>query len=27
MNFVGRPALFAAIVGPIQAMTGWVVAG
>jgi hypothetical membrane protein len=27
MNFVGRPALFAAIVGPIQAVMGWVVAG
>jgi hypothetical membrane protein len=27
MNFVGLPALFAAIVGPIQAVMGWVVAG
>jgi hypothetical membrane protein len=27
MNFVGRPALLAAIVGPIQAVMGWVVAG
>ncbi len=27
MNFVGSPALIAAIVGPIQAVMGWVVAG
>jgi hypothetical membrane protein len=27
MNFVGSPALFAAIVGPVQAVMGWVVAG
>jgi hypothetical membrane protein len=27
MNFVGRPALIAAIIGPIQAVLGWIVAG
>ena len=27
MNFVGRPALIAAIIGPIQAVMGWIVAG
>jgi len=27
MNFVARPALIAAIIGPIQAVLGWIVAG
>jgi len=27
MNFVARPALIAAIVGPIQAVMGWIIAG
>ncbi len=27
MNFVGRPAFIAAIIGPIQAVMGWLVAG
>jgi hypothetical membrane protein len=27
MNLVGRPALIAAIIGPIQAVLGWIVAG
>ena len=27
MNLVGRPALIAAIIGPIQAVLGWIIAG